>query len=728
MEEYTYTGLLSWLELGKKESVLLLGENLQGLLEVLGERCHVVYNTANEIYEHSFQCQYSQMYDYIVVINVLEKQKNLHNLLTILKGLLKPTGKLLIGADNRLGMRYMCGECDPYTGKPFESFADYVAKDDEVGGKCFTKFELRCIIEDEGFKTKFYSVLPTLEHPQLIIAEDYMSKENISLRYVPFYRNPDTILFKEEQLCKDFTENGILDVMANSFLIECDFDSSFMDINQITISLNRGQEDAFYTILRHDTVEKRAAYINGEESINNLANNLQKLSDRGIDVVSGKKKNNAYIMPYIDAVMGDAYLRNLLKTNKEKFLEELDKFKQLIEKSSEVVYENEYGAILKDGYIDMVPLNSFFQNDSFIFFDQEFCIKDYPLNAILYRAIIILYENIPEEQLLVRLDEIWKRYNMESQIEHYNKITTEFVNKLRKQDSMVAFYDSHMRNEWVTQHNIDYLSEVVDNMDFYEEFRRDRCFDDLHDKKVFLFGAGKWCEKFIAFYKSDYNICRILDNDESKWGTSMDGIPIESPESIVGEQAAYKVIICVKDYKPIFRQLKRMQVLHIGIYDANYFYAGRQMLSIFSEGDTTKKYHVGYISGTFDVFHIGHINLLRRAKEQCEYLIAAVTSDEYVRTHKNKEPIIPFDERVEMLKACKYVDEVVGVPVKYAGTVEAFQKYHFDCQFCGSDYENDKWWLEQKKFLQEHGADLVFFPYTEQTNSTKIRALIDNNL
>ncbi|MBD5548891.1 MAG: adenylyltransferase/cytidyltransferase family protein [Lachnospiraceae bacterium] len=152
------------------------------------------------------------------------------------------------------------------------------------------------------------------------------------------------------------------------------------------------------------------------------------------------------------------------------------------------------------------------------------------------------------------------------------------------------------------------------------------------------------------------------------------------------------------------------------------------MLNIVSSGDTNKKYRIGYLSGTFDLFHIGHINMLRRAKEQCEYLIAAVTSDEYVRIHKDKEPIIPFEERVEVLKACKYVDEVVGVPVNYAGTVEAFQKYHFDCQFCGSDYANDAWWLQQKKFLQSHGSDLVFFSYTEQTSSTKIRSLIDKGL
>ena len=141
-----------------------------------------------------------------------------------------------------------------------------------------------------------------------------------------------------------------------------------------------------------------------------------------------------------------------------------------------------------------------------------------------------------------------------------------------------------------------------------------------------------------------------------------------------------------------------------------------------------KKYHIGYVSGVFDLFHIGHINMLRRAKEQCDFLIAAVTPDEYVRNHKQRDPFIPFEERLEVVRSCKYVDEAVEVPYKYAGTVEAFRKYHFDVQFCGSDYLNDPWWLEQQQYLRQHGADLVFFQYTEQTSSTKIKALIDQKL
>lgn len=266
-------------------------------------------------------------------------------------------------------------------------------------------------------------------------------------------------------------------------------------------------------------------------------------------------------------------------------------------------------------------------------------------------------------------------------------------------------------------------------IDFYEEHKRN-CFFNMEGKQVILFGSGRFADKFLALYRQDYPALRIVDNNPEKWRTKLQGIPIESPEIIIPDRERCKVIICIKDYENVFHQLKRMDVPHIGIYDAHYIYPGRQQAKPAREADSSlpKRFRVGYVSGVFDLFHIGHINLLRRAKEQCEYLIAAVTSDEYVRTHKKKEPFIPFEERLEVVKACRYVDEAVGVPFQYSGTVEAFEKYHFDCQFVGSDCANDPWWLKQKEWLEKHGSTMSFLSYTEQTSSTKIKDLIDRKL
>ena len=147
-----------------------------------------------------------------------------------------------------------------------------------------------------------------------------------------------------------------------------------------------------------------------------------------------------------------------------------------------------------------------------------------------------------------------------------------------------------------------------------------------------------------------------------------------------------------------------------------------------SEGVAPKKYHVGYIAGVFDLYHIGHLNMFKRAKEQCDYLIAGVVSDEGVRRFKGVEPFIPFEERIEMVRSCRHVDEAVEIPLNYGGTSDAYRLHHFDCQFSGSDYADHPDWLAEKEFLEKHGAEMVFFPYTESTSSSRIKQLIEKKL
>ena len=81
-----------------------------------------------------------------------------------------------------------------------------------------------------------------------------------------------------------------------------------------------------------------------------------------------------------------------------------------------------------------------------------------------------------------------------------------------------------------------------------------------------------------------------------------------------------------------------------------------------------------------------------------------------------------------MVRSCRYVDDAVRIPAGYGDTDVAWRSLHFDVQFSGSDYENDPVWLAKREFLRKHGADLVFFPYTQQTSSTKIKALINKKL
>ena len=134
-----------------------------------------------------------------------------------------------------------------------------------------------------------------------------------------------------------------------------------------------------------------------------------------------------------------------------------------------------------------------------------------------------------------------------------------------------------------------------------------------------------------------------------------------------------------------------------------------------------KKYHIGLLMGVFDLFHIGHLNLIRRAKEQCDYLRVGVLSDELVMKFKNIYPNIPLEERMEILKSVRYVDEVVVIDTD-PSRIEEWHKRPFDCFFSGDDYEGNPYWDWEKKELQKLGADIHFFPYTKEQSSTKIRS------
>ena len=136
-----------------------------------------------------------------------------------------------------------------------------------------------------------------------------------------------------------------------------------------------------------------------------------------------------------------------------------------------------------------------------------------------------------------------------------------------------------------------------------------------------------------------------------------------------------------------------------------------------------KKYKVGLLMGVFDMYHIGHLNLIKRAKEQCEFLRIAVLSDELVMKFKQKYPVIPLDERMEILRSVRYVDEVVPIYDDPSRLIE-FDRRPFDCFFSGDDYSENEYWKWEKNELRKRGSDIVFFPYTESQSSTKIREKI----
>lgn len=213
---------------------------------------------------------------------------------------------------------------------------------------------------------------------------------------------------------------------------------------------------------------------------------------------------------------------------------------------------------------------------------------------------------------------------------------------------------------------------------------------------------------------------RILDvSPGSLTGTGFNGghtdlNKLEQLSNILLDNMFNKKELFIPQYNEVFKDvITRYQKDHINFGEESYKYK-------MEKGRISKKPQlvVGYLSGTFDLFHIGHLNLLRRAKEQCDYLIVGVHES---GAWKGKETFIPFDERLEIVKNIKYVDEA---HMSFKEDSDAWEKYHFNKLFVGDDYKGSERFNRYEKFFSDKDVEIVYFPYTKGTSSTQLRVAI----
>lgn len=140
--------------------------------------------------------------------------------------------------------------------------------------------------------------------------------------------------------------------------------------------------------------------------------------------------------------------------------------------------------------------------------------------------------------------------------------------------------------------------------------------------------------------------------------------------------------------------------------------------------DDNKKYKVGYTQGTYDLFHVGHLNLLENAKKQCEHLIVGINSDELVYMYKNKKVQIPEEQRARIVEALKVVDEVHIV--RTLDKKVQYSKFKFDAIFIGDDWNGNQRWKETEKELADFGVKVEYLPHTDGISTTIISQKISN--
>lgn len=705
-----------------------------------------------------------KQYDYIIGMGVIDQSPAPETTLHMLKQHMKANGELLIFAENRLAVKHFCGEKDLYSKRIFDGIDNYVyfsKKAQELaGGREYSRSEIADFLNQEGLKYQFYSVFPALERPQMIIADDYLPRENLDIRIFPQYQSPDTVFLEEERLYDELSRNGLLHGMANGFFIVCSLHEKVNLYNQITVSPDRGHENALATILKKDgTVVKRALYPEGQRVMRQLLENNEYLKEHHVPMVDVKLENHALVMPCIQEETALSHFRKLFRENLPAFLKELDLFWEYIKCSSEHVdyrevnweqfepgwekrkeddptrdkwrklaegtkqQREEIGVILKRGYVDLIALNCFYDHGEFLFYDQETYVENFPAKAILLRTIDTIYMKQPGFEQIYSMEDMLDYFGLKEHAAEWRKFAWNFLEPLRNEKALASYHKTCRRDYYVVRANRQRMNYSQENYDNYFS----SIFKNIYGKKIYLFGSGRYTKRFLDKYGDQFEIAGLIDNAVDKWGKQFEGYEIFPPEHLQTINVPFKVFICIKDYQEVLDQLLAAGVKEIAVFSPLIEYELPRKEFAVNDDNIQKTYDVGYIAGVFDLFHIGHLNMFRRAKEQCRHLIVGVVSDEQVMREKRTMPVIPFEERLEIVKSCRYVDEAVEISIDKPSTEDAYRKYHFDVQFSGSDYEHDPSWLSQRTYLQQHGADMVFFPYTQSESSTKIKQKLNGN-
>ncbi|WP_051200750.1 glycosyltransferase [Butyrivibrio sp. XPD2002] len=719
LERQLSQGILAWYKFKEKANVLYLGASGDSLFDLLKTR---KLEVETDTWEHICDCKYNDIdekqYDYMLLSYDEKKQEESERILKYLKGRLNPEGVLFIYANNPLGISMMCGDWVP---------------EDSVYNVDPADIE-ECLKMQKIYFQRF-SVFPRKNEAIHLYRDGYIPAEDLSNRIMPSYYHPDSVFASERRLYDRYLKNDIFHQHANAYLYICSLRAECLsNALQITTSMERSRENAMVTTLFEDEhVEKRAAFIEGEYRIDAIKLYEEQLRERGIRIVPMQINNGVLSMPFRKAKTGAAALRDvLLAGDISKFLEMTDAFRELIYKSSDSEIVEGIGKVLKNGYFDLIPINSFYDEEGFEIFDQEFCFSDYPADVIVSRMIESIYSADKRLMDAFPQEKLYERYGI---LQDRSRLMRRAARDLAVIRNEAELRDYHLK----TRADVNVVVENAFRNQFgCREQKKvfDELFDDIIGKKIFLFGSGKYAQRFIERYGNVIRVEGIVDNNNEKWGQKLQEITIINPEEMPDKQIDnIKVIICIKDFEAPYRQLCRRGIRNIGIFNpSRTYFIPEEMKNVnkvisndkgFSDG---KKYGIGYLAGVFDMFHVGHLNVIRRAKEHCNHLIVGVCSDEWVRNTKKTEPIMSFEERIELVRACRYVDEAVRIPPEAPSTWDAFQRYHFDVQFSGSDYEHNPGWLRAKEYLEKNGSTMVFFPYTESTSSSKLKEMISKRL
>lgn len=467
LPSYLARGIIVWYDFKRDSKILVLSEEASIASYLTGQNINTDCLSEQEIPSEAFINKHHNYYDYIIAVRMLEKSYDPLESVKWWKSVLKTDGHLLLAVENRLGIKYFCGEKDPVTGKLFQSIENYsrvpVNSPREMGARLYSCNEVEQFLSKSGFtKWKRYSVFPSLDYTQYIYSEKYNPNEDISVRVVPMYDVSSPIYIDEQHLYGDLVNNGLFHKMANCYFFDCS-DSMLSGVLSATIQTDRKYDKQTVTLIKEDkTVEKKSLTEKSYKQLKILNQNLTYLKSRGIKVVETRLTENSIVMPYIESQNAVFYLRDLLSTDKQKFIEEMDRFRDLILQSSPHVenpkavipdYVESDGVILEKGFPDMTPINAFYDKGDFIFIDQEFSEENYPANAIIFKMVALVYDQDATRLLTLHEEFFFKRYGIFETLPKWIEMSNVFVSSFKAGGEISISIASHFRNREQIEEN-----------------------------------------------------------------------------------------------------------------------------------------------------------------------------------------------------------------------------------------------------------------------------------
>lgn len=476
--------ILNWYEWKEDARVLEIGGEFGALTGLLCERCQYVatveyglfkaesierrYRNKDNLHIYAgnlMDMEFTERFDYVVMVGSLERQcggsQDTQAYVAYLKqirSLLQPQGKLLVAVDNRYGLRYFCGDAEPYTGKPFAGINHYPSGSK---GYTFSRQEIKDMLEGAGFQhTRFYYPLPDYKLAQMVYSDEYPPQKDLGERLLFYHARTDTLLVPEQQLYADLIDNHVFPFFANSFLTESGMSEQETAVIFAAVTTDRGKEHGLATSVQMELggdrewqVKKRPLYPEGTASIQDVYENMMDLKQRGVPIVPHVMDRGALVMPYMPQATCSDYLRQLVaEKERGRFEHIFELIYENIRKSSEAACEDEnallgaacpdidYGPILRRCYLDMVPFNCFYVDGRLLYFDQEFVKENYPASYPMYRALMYTYAFTPGAEELVPLQEMRDRYGLSKLWDIYRKEEDRFVFCNRRYDVYRNFY------------------------------------------------------------------------------------------------------------------------------------------------------------------------------------------------------------------------------------------------------------------------------------------------